>query len=114
MAKRGYNNPAFAPTEQPTALDIAWAAGIFEGEGHYGKNHKVVILQKDPWILYRLRNLFGGTVGSRIAGCAKRPYFEWRVYGDRARSFTGTIYGYLSPRRQEMIDSRSNAGVCYR
>ena len=75
-------------TERPTMLDIAWAAGIFEGEGscspmriYNTKRQKSWIVaraevaQKDPWLCHRLRALFGGSV--KVA------------YDDPARDLTG-------------------------
>lgn len=103
-------NMKLAPTLQPTILDIAWAAGIYEGEGTYGKNNGICISQKDPWILYRLRALFGGTVA------AKSPYvtnfgvdqemYRWTLYGPRARGFVYTIFTFLSPRRRSQIRTK--------
>ena len=65
-----------APTAHPTTLDIAWAAGIHEGEGWCGRtsaNRKtgktsttetINIAQKDHWLLFRLKALFGGSIVS--------------------------------------------------
>ena len=86
-------------TEKPTIQDIAWAAGIYEGEGHSVKNGKnsttVVITQKDRWLLDRLQKLFGGSVFNRYGRIHK-----WQINGARARGFLMTIYKFLSPRRQ--------------
>lgn len=94
-----------------TPIQIAWAAGIYEGEGSCGPNatsrariHAEVV-QKDRWILERLRELFGGSIvthdgernGKRFEG------FAWLATGKRARGFLMTIYSFLSPRRRAQV-----------
>lgn len=61
--------------------------------------------QGDPWILNRMRSLFGGTVTRRtgtikLNGKEYRRGYHWILSGARARGFLMTIYGLLSPRRQ--------------
>ena len=87
------------PKETPSTLDIAWAAGLFEGEGscHSPKNStSVVIVQKDQWILWRLQALFGGAVTKRRT----KDISDWRLCGAAARGFLMTTYKFLSPRRK--------------
>jgi hypothetical protein len=93
----------------PTNLDVAWAAGIYEGEGscvcpNVNGSHSfgVQVAQQDPELLYRLRDMFGGSV---------RPYmnggfsiYHWKVAGDRGRVFLASIYPYLTVRRKAQID----------
>src|SRR5207237_10064164 len=64
-----YIKNRLAPTLRPSMVQIAWAAGVYEGEGCCqvtgAKAHPctaLAICQKDPWILYRLRDYFGGSV----------------------------------------------------
>jgi hypothetical protein len=86
--------------ETPSALDIAWAAGIFEGEGYTGLTNEcsvVVISQKDPWLLLKLQRQFGGNVQNPNNGST---CYRWGIYGARARGFLMTIFTYLSPRRR--------------
>ena len=105
------NNPALDATKTPTVLDIAWAAGFFEGEGHPRLNYKrgvdLSVSQKDPEILYRLRDWFGGAV--RFAKCktvpADRQVYQWNACGDRARLFFALVYHSLSARRKAQIDA---------
>jgi hypothetical protein len=103
--------PGLEATFHPTTHDIAWAAGIFEGEGycvspfHRAENcymsQTVQIAQKDPWILYKLQMLFGGKITMTKYKCASYP--RWVITGPRARGFLMTIYMFLSPRRQDQI-----------
>jgi hypothetical protein len=104
------NNPALDATKVPTAIDIAWSAGIFEGEGHPRRTRKrgleVGVTQKDPEILYRLREWFGGSVA--FARCSTIPadqqVYRWSLCGDRARLFLSIVYHFLSARRKYQVD----------
>lgn len=89
-----------APTERATTNDIRWAAGFYEGEGTAGRHatEHVTISQKDPWTLERMRALFGGSIYKLDP---KYCCAQWSVTGARARGFLMSIYGLLSPRRQE-------------
>ncbi len=82
-------------------LLIAWAAGIFEGEGAISMR-AVHVNQKDPWLLHRLQENFGGTVGCKRKkdGC-----WQWWVCGQNGRDFVKAILPYLSPRRLAQIDA---------
>jgi hypothetical protein len=108
------DKPGLDATKAPTALDVAWAAGIYEGEGscvasgRKGKSFSVTVSQKDPELLYRMREFFGG--GIRLYYVGKQGRFEiyhWVICGDRARAFLGTIYPFLTARRKAQIDSTS-------
>jgi hypothetical protein len=105
--------PASKATLHPTNLEIAWAAGIYEGEGSCqlskGTTHASVS-QKDLWLPQKLRDLFGGSVRQRDPHASKsridgkeypRLCGEWYITGARARGFLMTMYKFLSPRRQD-------------
>lgn len=96
----GRLTPRLAPTEQATPHGIIWAAGIYEGEGYCQSTHTttISIAQKDTWILYRLKALFGGSICKGPTGC-----HHWTIYGARARGFSMSIYGLLSPWRQAQM-----------
>jgi hypothetical protein len=96
----GWRDPAVQRTVKPTSLDLAWAAGIYEGEGscYYGHTEQASVAQKGLWLTSKLQALFGGSV----CVCADDLHV-WQVYGARARGFLMSIYGLLSPRRQEQI-----------
>jgi hypothetical protein len=101
-------NPMTAPTLIPNDIDLAWAAGIYEGEGsiyrspqcYAGRGLKVSIAQKDPWILHRLRELFGGAV----TRTGSRNIYHWRLSGPRGSDFVKAIYYFMSPRRKDQLD----------
>jgi hypothetical protein len=69
-----------------------------------------MVTQKDPWLLHRLQELFGGRVYPQktrpksISGGPIKDYgdqWAWWIGGARARGFLMTIYTFLSPRRRE-------------
>ena len=107
LGKDWNKNPKLRPTLHPTIRDITWAAGIYEGEGslavppHSPNGVQINVGQKDSWLPYRLRDLFGGSVLERQMN--DQPFFEWKVSGARARGFLMTIYTFMSPRRQDQI-----------
>jgi len=128
----GYVKPGSEAIEHPTTLDIAWAAGIFEGEGScrakitdrgYIGSAIVIVNQKKPWILQRLQALFGGTLRYRDRSKYNSiPQFlegrqiihselwDWRISGARARGFIMTIYKFLSPHRKAQIEKTLGLG----
>lgn len=89
---------ALSPRWIPISLDIAWAAGIYEGEGTCMNPSRISVTQKDPWLLHRLQALFGGRVSTQGVG-----KFAWNVSGKRARGFVDKIVPFLSPRRKEQL-----------
>ena len=109
----GWSKPEHAPIAHPSILDIAWAAGIFEGEGTCRRSHGVkdpygsmaiTVGQKERWILDKLRDLFGGRVSISKAkpnsNIPSGPQHIWYVGGSRGRGFILTIFTFLSPRRR--------------
>lgn len=93
----------------PGIPDLAWAAGIFEGEGsacYASQTTRLSVSQNKPWILSRLRLIFGGRVSiqkNRQNKLSKNPQWLWSVSGARARGVGMTIYAWLSPHRQAQI-----------
>jgi len=108
------NKPGLEPIKVPTAIDVAWAAGIYEGEGtcsikggSSGKgSYSTTVSQKDPELLYRLRDLFGGSVNLYKVGTKRKfEVHHWLVSGDKARGFLAAIYPFLTCRRKAQIDA---------
>lgn len=110
---KGTVKPELAPTLHPTNMDIAWAAGVYEGEGTCSASSTrrstwVMVSQKDAWLCPKLRDLFGGRIRIYKAYCngpgsEYREYHRWDLCGPRALGFLQTIYSFLSPRRQGQI-----------
>jgi len=99
MTNLGFLTARLAPTERAAPDDFRWAAGFYEGEGCCRPHPSVVITQKDSWVLERMRALFGGSVRKSNS----REIHTWQINGARARAFLMSIYGLLSPHRQEQI-----------
>jgi hypothetical protein len=104
------SRPDLDPTTIPSPIDIAWAAGFYEGEGScqgYKKRSLVAhVCQKDPESLYRLRDLFGGSVNeyANPGMSGKGTIFKWVAGGDKARLFLALIYPFLTARRKSQVD----------
>lgn len=107
-------------TRSPTTVDLHWAAGFLEGEGHFGCNSptarcavvKAAQVQKEP--LDRLRAIFGG----RISFCEsrkpkQRDSFVWQISGARARGVMMTLYSLLSTCRQRAIERALKVGLVH-
>lgn len=109
-------NRTATPILTPDPYDIAWTAGIYEGEGSVacsrGKVVQARVSQKDRWLLERLLMLFGGSIvvhrstggfigDRRVMG---EGAYLWCLGGGRGRAFLQVIYPWLSPRRREQID----------
>lgn len=98
-----------------TGMELAWSAGIWEGEGSCWPNARTQfrrgrsmtlhtsVSQHDPerWVLERLRDLFGGAIDRDDAD--DPDSYRWRVTGARGRGFLMTIYAFLSPRRRAQV-----------
>jgi len=94
---------------KPTPEEVAWAAGVYEGEGNIAFGHgqtslQITISQKDTWILYKLQTLFGGSVYEAKSEW-KNPCSYYKLCGSNARGFALQIYRWLSPRRKKEIDN---------
>jgi len=108
------------PTRTPSECDIAWMAGIYEGEGCVSgiKGRTIAkISQKDPEILYRVREMFGGSI-TEIRKGTKYNCHVWCLYGDVARAMFKLILPYLSTRRKMQVEKagglRLTGMPCYR
>ena len=105
--------PGLEAHRSPSMSEVAWAAGIFEGEGWSRGSRQysglmVAVGQKGRWLPDRLAELFGGSV--LFEGIFKSgPYrgrkrgYQWHIHGVRARGFLMTMYAFLSTRRQGQI-----------
>lgn len=87
---------------------VAWAAGLYEGEGSCNRiTGQVYVSQQDPWCLHRLVELFGGRVGGPYEAVRDRygvrRQHVWYISGPAARSFLRAVFPFLSPRRQQQI-----------
>lgn len=121
--KNGTWRPKHGPQVTPKALvhpgiaEINWAAGFLEGEGYFlaQRDHRGVVgllaqhsgasqANREP--LLRLQSLFGGNIRSKpihLYHLGKKPLFEWRVSGARARGIMMTLFPLLSQERRSQV-----------
>ena len=86
----------------PSDLDLAWAAGFLEGEGCFtycGHSQQVIVTQNEKDPLFRLQEMFGGSVRPRTDKNTNR----WYVAGSRARGVMMTMYNLMGERRKGQI-----------
>jgi len=83
-------------------VEIAWAAGVYEGEGNFTGDVARVV-QKDKWLPDELQRVFGGKVKPYIRKKDGKRYWHWTLSGQNARGFILTIFTFLSPRRKAQI-----------
>lgn len=91
---------AAGPVAAPSPMDVAWAAGFFDGEGYVGVvlrgSVSIVVAQTTRVPLDELARHFGGHVVSRpIYNPRHQPQWEWRVKGPRALSFLRMVRPHL-------------------
>jgi hypothetical protein len=73
---------------------LGWLAGLYEGEGTCSTYVPISIAQKDTWLLYKLQELYGGSINGN----------KWELYGEDGRNLLRSILHYLSPRRIKQIE----------
>lgn len=90
---------------EPSAVDIAWAAGFLEGEGSFTATSSPIVtatqVNREP--LERLQEIFGGSI--KYHASQAHPAYYWRACGNRARTVMDAVYELLSQRRRSQIDS---------
>jgi hypothetical protein len=89
-------------------IDIAWVAGIVEGEGTIGlvgatkKYPRISVDMTDKDIVHRLGVLWNVPVSSyapRKNGT--KPYYKVQLFNQRAIEWLLTLYTFLGTRRRE-------------
>ena len=85
-----------------TNLQIAWAAGLFEGEGYItrnGKYPKIGLTMTDKDVVNKFVALFGlGNVRTRERHPCKTQY-EWQIVGKQCKVILEQLLPYLGERR---------------
>ncbi len=89
---------------------IAWAAGIYEGEGTTTRSTPIQVNQKDTWILYRLCGLFGGSVHP-CNRWDKKTLYVWSLCGESGRKLLRLFIPYLSPWRVKQIEDNGALSI---
>lgn len=82
--------------------ELMWAAGFIEGEGcfSYDTSPTITVAQdtKNTEPLYRLQEMFGGSIGPA------RTCLQWRMYGMSAVELMYLLRPHMSKKRQHQID----------
>ena len=93
----------------PTDVDIAWAAGFLEGEGHFdlgnqSKRASATQVTQEP--LIRLQDLFGGSLRlHKKTNLNHNDCWYWVTCGKRAVCVMEAVYPLMSARRKTQINS---------
>jgi hypothetical protein len=93
---------------QLTDVEIAWLAGLFEGEGScgfYDRGMAVYIGMTDRDVIERVQKLFPGPQGIRVRNrvtAGTKPLWEWRIRRrELVAEFLCLILPHLGQRRSE-------------
>jgi len=96
------------------SIELAWCAGFYDGEGHFGKNGagtdvvlRINQCHREP--LDRFRQAIGvgkvyGPYGP-YERTNKSPYFSFMALGDDARKAGTLIRPYLCSKKIEQLDA---------
>ena len=89
--------------------DLGWAAGFFEGDGHFDYRHgtcriRITQVQRAP--LERMETLLGGAIAASRKYTGRNglvQVWEWSVCGQHAAGLAMTFWTMLSPDRRAQI-----------
>ena len=82
---------------------LAWAAGLFEGEGYIRSSHglSVAIEMTDKDVLQTFKDNFGGSLITQKVRENYKPTWKWALHGKEGYSFLKEILPFLHQRRTE-------------
>lgn len=97
------------------STDIAWLAGLLEGEGTFGIQKtggykgtiKIGLQMTDKDTVEKASDLLGGTLWGPHGpyGVSKQVTYQTSIFGTKAASWMMTVYSLMGERRQEKIRS---------
>lgn len=102
-----------------TPEDVAWLAGILEGEGHFGdpqqnplpspRTARITLAMSDQDVVSRVADLFGSRVLDKRTyptelGRPRKQQWQTIAYGVRALEIMGAIRPFMGARRGARID----------
>jgi hypothetical protein len=98
-------------TVRAKSTDIAWAAGLIEGEGCFtvhSKKHPYLLLDMcDKDVIERLHSIFpyGNVRGPYLSKKPNhKPRWRFDAFGPKCRRIILDIYPYMCKRRKERIN----------
>ena len=98
--------------DSPCALDVAWAAGFFDGEGSIqvlpvtqrprAHRLKISAVSTTPEPIFRLARVFGGFVGGPYKNKGKRrDYLTWSLDDRSAKEALRLMLPHLTVKRSQ-------------
>jgi hypothetical protein len=94
--------------DTPTATELAYFAGFFDGEGSVGMyvgRNAVVLSNTDMRPLVRARELWSGSITTQLVQgrrFAIRDLHRWSVYGHKARPFLEAIRPFVKLKGEQI------------
>jgi transposase len=89
-----------------TDMEIAWLAGLVEGDGNIafnGRSITIRIKMTDHDVVFRAANLLCGKVRPAKAHLGHRPQWLTQVKGETAAAWAMTLYTWLGIRRRKQV-----------
>lgn len=91
-----------------TEIDLAWAAGLFDGEGciwtRWPTRNNLICMEMRMThenTMHRWNNLFPGRfVSASLSGLSKKPQWKWSVETNGAKDVLEAIYPYLFTKKE--------------
>jgi hypothetical protein len=90
--------------------EIAWAAGLFEGEGcitEVNGRFAVAVTNTDEWVIRRFADIvevgrsYGPYRNSENDGHIRKPFWSWTAHEEDGFDLLQMLGSWLSPRRLE-------------
>ncbi len=90
-------------------IDIAWTAGLIEGEGSFGwhgRTPKVVVQMTDKDTIEKLAGIWGSKVYGPYGpyGVSTKVTYTTAIYGSQAIGWMMTMFVFMSERRKQKIE----------
>ena len=96
-------------------VDLAYAAGLFDGEGTvdiarptlrkptYSPRHtlQIKVGNTSPGVIMWLRSVFGGSITKRLLRPPRRPLWVWSLSTLQAKNFLESVLPFLRIKQQE-------------
>ena len=103
-----------------TDIEIAWAAGLMEGEGCFytfmgnggrsGPYIGINVTSTDRDVLEKLKGICGGNILSKKTASNYKPAWQWQLYSKKAVPILSAIRPYLGERRGKKVDDLLRIG----
>jgi hypothetical protein len=105
----------------PTDAEVAWLAGLLEGEGYFGviRSHvggkvyvypRIGVTMTDRDVVQRAVTIMGAGKVHPVKpyGASRKPQYRLHISGRRAAEWMGCLRPWMGERRREQIDAALN------